>query len=138
MPVLTDILGSVDEILEIRQNIGAELKEVFFVERTWSGAEARDGTFSDVKTKMEPLPRVVEFFDDYRIREGGAIQQGDIMLKMVSKESFPQRSQIDCSSSDESVQKYYEVGGALYRVIMVREKHVTWDIQLRKTSDQGA
>ena len=58
------------------------------------------------------------------------------MLKMVSKQSYPLRSDVDCTSNSENVEKFYEVGGALYRVIMVREKHVVWEIQLRKDSKQ--
>lgn len=136
MSVVSDLLSNVDSILGIRDDIGAALKEVWLVTRAWRGSEPGDGTYVETKVRMLPSPRVVEYTDQARIREGGAVQQGDIMLKMISKQSFPEAADIDCSSGDASVEKFYEVGGSLYRVVSVTEKHVTWSVLLRKLTSQ--
>lgn len=136
MGIIDDLIPNMDEICGIRDDLGVALKEVWIVTRTWSGSAPGDGTKTDVRVRMLPSPRVVEFLDEYKLREGGAVKQGDIMLKMISKESFPTRESVDCSTSSKSVEKFYEVGGFLYRVIAVREKHVVWQVQLRRVSAQ--
>jgi hypothetical protein len=134
--IVDDLRSGINDILGLRDSLGVGLKKVYLVTRTWSGSELGEGTKTITKRQILPSPRVVEFMDQYKIKEGGAVQQGDLMLKMVSKQSYPLRSDVDCTSNSENVEKFYEVGGALYRVIMVREKHVVWEIQLRKDSKQ--
>lgn len=134
--VVSDLLGGVDDILGLRDDIGAALKEVHLVTRSWRGSEPGDGTYVESKVRMLPSPRVVEFTDSHKIREGGAVQQGDIMLKMISKNLYPKAADLDCSSGDAAVERFYEVGGSLYRVVTVTEKHVTWNVLLRKLTAQ--
>ena len=134
--IVDDLRSNVDSILGLRDSLGVGLKKVYLVTRTWSGSELGAGTKTITKTQMLPSPHVVEFMDSYKIKEGGAIQQGDIMLKMISKQSYPIRTDVDCTTTAQNIEKFYEVGGILYRVIMVKEKHVVWDIQLRRDSRQ--
>jgi hypothetical protein len=134
--IVDDLRSSVNDILGLRDSLGVGLKKVYLVTRTWSGSELGEGTKTVTKKQLLPSPRVVEFMDEFKIKDGGAVQQGDLLLKMISKQSYPLRSDIDCTTSSENVEKFYEVGGTLYRVIMVREKHVVWDVQLRRDSKQ--
>lgn len=137
MGVISDLIPSVDEILGIRDDLGVALKEVWMVTRTWSGSEIGVGTFTEVRVRMLPSPRVVEFSQDLRIKEGGSVRAGDIQLKMVSKESYSTEASVDCSSNTANVEKFYEVGGIVYRPISITEKHLTWTILLRRVSDQS-
>lgn len=134
--VVAGVLANVNSILGLRDSLGAALKDVYLVTRTWSGTELGDGTATDTKVKMVPSPRVVEFKHDTRIVEGGAIKQGDILLKMVSKQTYPTETMVDGKSDIDNVENLYEVGGVLYRVINVKEKHVTWSILLRRLSSK--
>ena len=134
MSVVEDLRASVNDILGLRDDIGAGLKPVSIVTRTWSGEEPGDGVPTDLEEPVVPSPYVVEYSDEYRIKEGGAVQQGDIMLRQISKQSYPTREFVDCSVIEKNVEKFYRVGNALYRVIMVKERHLTWNVQLRKVS----
>lgn len=140
MPVLTDVLGDVDDILGLRDDLGVELHKVYMVTRTWTGTEIGDGTFADVVVQMLPTPRVYEYGDNYKIREGGMVKMGDIKLKMVSKQSYPLRASIDGTVPTENVQKFYLIGGVYFSVVggSVEERHVTWNLLLRRSTDQRA
>lgn len=137
MTLISDLLPSVDSILGVRDDIGAALKPVSIVTRTWEGTEPGSGEAVDVAISMLPSPRIVELMNDYRVREGGAFQSGDIILKMVSKQSYANLAAVDCSTASANIEKFYSVGGILYRVIGVREKHLTWDVHLRRVTDQS-
>lgn len=135
--VVQGVLENVNDILGLRDSLGAGLKDVFLVTRTWSGTEIGDGTKTDAKVKMLPSPRVVEFKHDMRLVEGGFVKAGDVLLKMVSKQTYPTENLLDGTSADPKIEKLYEVGGVLYRVINVREKHVVWNVLLRRLSQQS-
>jgi hypothetical protein len=134
--IIDGLLPNINDILGVRDDIGAALKPVYLVTRTWQGAEPSDGTSVDVVEQVLPSPRIVELSDAYKIREGGAVQQGDIMLKAVSKQTYPDKSVLDGSVDEQNVEKFFKVGDVLYRVINVREKFFTYEIQLRRVSKQ--
>ncbi len=134
MGLIDDLIPNVDAILGIRDDLGVALKPVYLVTRTWTGSEVGDGTSTDVRTRMLPSPRVVEFKNDFKTREGGTVKAGDIMLKMVSKQTYTLVSELDCSSDSPSVEKFYELGTEKYRPIGFTEKHITWNVVLRRVS----
>ena len=127
---------SINKILSVRETVGATLKKVSIITRTWSGTGIGFGTLSDVAKEIKPDPYVVDFSHDIRLREGGAIKQGDRLVKSISKENFPLESELDGSSSADNIEKFYDIGGILYQVITVREKYLTWNVHVRRLSDQ--
>jgi hypothetical protein len=136
MGVISDLIPDINGILGVRDDLGAALKQVYLVTRTWTGAQIGAGSYTETRVQMLPSPRVVEFKNDLRIREGGAVKQGDVMLKMVSKETYAQ-ADLDFSNVSGAVEKFYELGGELYRPIGVTEKHVCWSVLLRRQSNQS-
>lgn len=128
---LKGLRQSINSVLSVRDKIGP-LKLVWVVTRRWSGANVGAGVFSDFKTQMLPTPGVVQFSQDIRVREGGAIEAGDILLTNVSKVNYPNKSDIDSSALDKNVERFYVVGEDLYNVINTKEKYLTWDVLLRK------
>lgn len=136
MSFLDDLRADLNPILSIRDDLGVALKPVYLVTRNWTGEEIGDGTYSDIAVRVAPSPRVVEFFNNFTIKEGGAVQQGDLLLKMISKESYPTQNRIDCTTELANQEKFYKVGVHLYRVIMVKEKQLVWEVQLRKVTKQ--
>jgi hypothetical protein len=136
MSLVSDLISGLDDLLGIRDDLGAALKNVYIVTRTWTGSEVQDGTYSDAHEQVLPSPRVVEFMNEFVIKEGGAVQQGDILLTGISKESYPTQGLIDCTSIAANQERFYKVGTHLYRVIMVKEKLLTWKVQLRKVTKQ--
>lgn len=134
--VVGSLKSSLDSILGIRDQIGATLMPVYLVTRTWSGTEIGDGVAVETKAQVLPSPRIVSMSDDSRVVEGGAVQLDDIMLKMISKNAYAAKSSIDGTSNDQKIEKFYEVDGLLYKVINVTEKHLYWNVQIRKLSNQ--
>lgn len=134
MSIVDDI--PTNDILGIRDDIGAALKPVYLVTRTWSGGEPGDGTKADVVVQILPTPRVVEFKHDIRILQGGLFQEGDVLLKGISKETFPTEDLVDGSTSAQNIEKFYRIGNTeLYRVKSVVEKFVTWNVLTERIND---
>lgn len=130
--LIADLLGSLDPILGIRDAIGAALKPVYIVTRAWSGSAIGDGSYTEVKTQMLPSPKIVDYSQSVKIQSGGFYEQGDIVLKYISKNAYPTKSDIDCSLSNIKKEKFYLVGTDYYRVISITEDYLTWSVQLRR------
>jgi len=136
MPGIIDsLLPAVDSILGVRDSAGAVIQPVFFVTRTWSGTQVGDGTAKDVEVQMLPSPGLKNFAQDIRLKEGGAVKAGDIILTNVSKNKFKEPD-LDGSSPALNVEKFFRVGAKIYQVINVAEKYVTWDVQIRELTNQ--
>lgn len=133
--LIDDLLGSVDDILGVRDSVGAVLHPVFMVTRTWTGTQPGEGTFADVSVQVLPSPGIKEFSHDVRLREGGFIKQGDIILRGVSRNLYAE-SDIDNSTAAKNIEKFYQLDNRLYTVIHVKENYLTWDVQIRKLSHQ--
>jgi hypothetical protein len=133
--VIDSLMPAIDSILGVRDSIGAVIQPVFLVTRTWSGSTIGEGVAHDAEAQMLPSPGLKDFSQDIRLREGGSVKQGDIILTNVSKNSYKE-ADLDGSSSKANVEKLYRVGAKLYQVINVAEKYVTWDVQLRQLSNQ--
>ena len=136
MGLIDDLLPITNDILGVRDAIGAVIHPVFFVARTWSGTTPGDGTPTDVKAQMVPSPSIVNLSHDLPALQGGVYQQGDLILKHVSKQSYSDEDVVSCKSSAGNVEKFYEVNGKLYQVINVKESYVTWEIHIRKLSHE--
>lgn len=133
MTLIEDLRQGIDSILSIRDEIGAVKKPVYLVTRTWSGSEPGDGTSSDLVEQILPSPNIKELFDDIRVREGGSIQQGDLRITGISRQSYT-RSDIDGTGATSKIEKFIKVGEVLYTVIHVEEKHFTMSAIVRRVS----
>lgn len=125
-----------DDILGIRQSIGAGLKKVYFVTRTWDGERVGAGNATDEEVEMDLVPYIVDLSLNYRALEAGVVKQGDILLKMVSKNKYPDRKQLESTNENAGIQHFFRVGDLLYLCVTVRERYLQWDIHLRPLSDQ--
>lgn len=133
--LLATILPSIDACLSVRDSAGVVFKKVYLLTRTWSGTQPGDGSATDKSVQMLPSPGVKDYSQDVRLREGGSVKAGDIVLKNVSKNSF-QLSQLDGTSTAGNIEQLFLVGDKVYNVINVTEKPVTWDVQLRELTNQ--
>lgn len=132
MSIVDDILENVDEYLGLRDELGAVKEPIYILTRTWE-AEKGNGSPVDTFAQILPTPWLVDFTHSLRLREGGTIKQGDILLKMISKATYDEESDIDCSSSDKKVEKWYWIKGRTYEVISVTQDYAWWNVQIRKT-----
>lgn len=136
------LLPVIDDILCAVESVGAFIKKVSLVTRTWytdadktTLATTVGGYATDVIVAMHPNPTMKDYSQDIRLREGGAVKQGDIILKNVSKNQYAEED-LDGSTSAPNIEKFYLVGAKLYQVINVTEELVTWRVQLREMSNQ--
>lgn len=125
-----------DAALSVRDCVGAALHPVQILTRTWSGERPGDGTAVESLLDIYPTPQIVDYGHDIRGTQGGFIRQGDIILRGISKNKFPLESAIDCSTTSRKIEKFYFIAERLYTVIHVKDKPVTWDVHLRKRSDE--
>ena len=135
MGIIDDLIPCMDDILGVRDDIGAiKNGPIYLLTRTWTGQKGR-GTFVDTQVQVLPSPHVVNFSHSLRLREGGMIKQGDIMLKHLSKQKYPTEDLLDCTTDNPStVEKFYYMDGNLYECISVLEDYVYWNVQIRKTN----
>lgn len=124
-----------DAILGVRDAIGADLKKVYVVTRTWSGGEVGEGNVQDAEMILVNTPRIVDLSLNFRAMEGGNVKQGDLLLKMVDKQRYP-RSVFQPDRLNPGEERFLRIGEMLYTVIAIRERYLQWDIQVRPLSDQ--
>ena len=134
---IPDLIDDIDCILGIREEIGAQLKDVCILSRQWSGERIGDGRAFDTEVELSPSPYIVDLSHDIRGSEAGFIKQGDLLIKQISKNKFPTEDCIDGTVKNDTQEIFYKVGDFLYTVISVKERHLTWDIQVRRHGPQG-
>lgn len=134
--LIQSLKKNINPILSVRDLLGAEKHKQYILTRTWSGTKPGDGNAVDTKLLINPSPRIVDFSHDKRVLEGGNFKRGDILLKMVSKQTFPNESQIDGSSDAKNIEKFYLINNRLYTVISVTEDYIWWNVQIRKHNNQ--
>lgn len=126
------LLGCIDKILDIRDEMGALLAETHFVLRTWSGERPGDGTFTDIVTRLEPQPAsIADLSHDIRLGQGGAYKQGDLLLKGISQNTYTEPDLLT-QTHKKNVEKFIKVGDHYYVTVNIKKNLVTWDVQIRK------
>ncbi len=134
--LIDSLLPNVDDLLGVRDSIGAVLRTVFILTRTWSGKKPGEGVATDTKVQLLPTPDLKDYSHNIRLQEGGSVRQGDIFVRGLSKHKYPKETDIDCSTHSHSVEKFYLIADRLYTVIIVKENYLTWDVQTRKYANQ--
>lgn len=134
--LLDGLKDCIDSVLSVRDCVGAVLHPVEILTRTWSGERPGDGDATEETIEISPSPQIVDFSHDVRITEGGAVKQGDIIIRGISKNAYPNESEINCAGVAPNIEKYYLINEKIYTVINVKENYLTWDVQLRKRSDE--
>lgn len=130
--LVDDIKAVVDDILGIRDEIGALKYPIYILTRTWPGQKGV-GTPVDVKEQILPSPNLVDLTLRYNSNPAGNVRQSDISLKMISKNKYTEKD-IDCSVSDPTKQeRWYYINGSLYEVVSVTEEYVYFNVLLKKT-----
>lgn len=125
------LIDNVDSILSLRDEIGAVKSPVFIVTRVWNETKGI-GQPTETRVQILPSPRIVELSHDMRLREGGFMKQGDVILKMISKESYKE-SDIDLSVPNDKTEKFYLIKNSLFEIISVVDKYVVFQVHIRRT-----
>jgi len=140
--IVSGLLKGIDGVLGARDAVGAIIDPVYLLTRTWysdSGfttpATQPEGFAKDsAPVQILPSPMMKEYSQDVRLREGGSIKAGDIILKGISQNKYTFEA-LD-TSDVENVEKFYLIGVKLYQIINVTKKYVTFDVQVRELTNQ--
>lgn len=130
--LIESLKESINPILEVRDFLGAEKHKTYLLTREWTGELVGEGIPSDSIEIFNPSPNLVDVTLNHRTREGGKVREGDLMLKMISKQTFPKRSLIDGTSTGDKQEKFYYINEELYQIIQVTEDHLWWNVTVRK------
>jgi hypothetical protein len=122
----------IDQVLGARDSIGAYVHTVCLVKRMWDGETIGDGKATDIKTPVRPTPGIREFAHNIMVQEGGAIQQGDILLTSISKNRFS-RDDLSVQDDNPTHEKFFLIDDREYRIVNVTEHLVTWNVLVRQT-----
>ena len=123
-------------IFEIRSNLGAALRSVYFVTRVWSGRTPGEGVATDSVQEILPVPGIKELRHDRRVKEGGTATEGDLVIYHISKKNYATEDLVNAKSDAKNIEKFYKIGTYLYRVTHVQERYLSWDIHVRRLTDQ--
>lgn len=143
MTLVSELISSLDSVLKIREDLGAEKHFVYILKRENPAPKELEGfgekgQIKDIlELKIFPSPRIMDYSHSLRLKEGGNIRQGDLVLKMISKNQY-KKEDIDLSlKSGESkeIQRYYYINKEIYNLISITEDHCWFNIQVRKVSD---
>jgi hypothetical protein len=128
----SSLLKCIDKILEIKEGVGADIEKVDLITRTWSGERVGDGSFIDLLERMKPLPCIADVSHDVRVTASSSVKQGDLLLKSISMNSYPDEKKLRTDTGIRNVEKFYKIGEHYYRTIHIKKNLVTWDVQVRK------
>lgn len=131
--IVEDVLSCTDDILGLRDDLGAIKHIVYILTRTWSGDELGSGIATDVIVQILPTPYLVNLDHNVRLVMAGKVKEGDIMLKHFSKQTYTEENMIDCSVGDKKTEKYYYVDQKLYNVVHIKSDYVYWNVHIRLT-----
>lgn len=127
------LLDSLDCVLSVREDMGAQLADSFLITRTWSGSRVGDGTFKDTSTPLSPAPEIVDLSHDLRVQMNGTYKSGDLILKSISQKKYSE-DDLRTDTGVKNVEKFIKVGPHFYRTVHVRQRLVTWDLHITKVS----
>ena len=130
--IVEDLIPEIDGILGLRDELGAIKNKVQIVVWKWP-QEKGQGSPAETIFDVRPTPYVVNYAHNTKIQEGGYWKQGDLLLKHISKGSYPLESDVDCTVSDDLTEKWYLIDGYKYEVVSVVDGYVYWNVQVRKT-----
>lgn len=125
--------GSLAKIIAIRDDIGANLAEVSFVTRTWTGHRVGDGTFTDEVTPFTSNPEIVDFSHDIRTQQNGTYASGDLILRTINRADYSEED-LRTDTGIANIEKFIKIDDHFYRTIHVRQRLLTWNVHVRRIS----
>lgn len=133
---ISDLIETVDDVLQIRDEIGVLRSKVYLITRTWTGSEPGDGTATESKSQVLPTPWVIEIGQDHRLIENGVVKSGDVIVKQISKKNYPYKTEFRSITESLNVERFWDIKDELYTVIHIKDQYATWQVHLRKLSKQ--
>ncbi len=133
MSLLDDVAKDVQGALETIESLDIYKSKVYLLTRTWKERKGR-GKPTDELTKVDPNPFISDYSHSLRLKEGGNIKQGDLIIKYLPKNLFPDENSVNLISNDEKIEKFYVLEKELYETVSIIKGYAYWNVQIRKTS----
>jgi hypothetical protein len=121
---------SLNSVLRVRDNLGLAKAEVKFLTRTWTGKRPGEGSVSDVIIPVIPSPSIIDYSHKLAIVQAGAIRQGDLILKHLSKDKFSREELLNQTKSP-AIESFWDVNGILYKGVSCTDHLFSWSLQIR-------
>ncbi len=134
MSILGDAAKSVSGAMKTIEDLEIFRHRVYILTRTWSGVRIGNGVKTDTTVEVSPVPYIKTYDLDIRLRVGGVIKAGDIIIKYMSKDDYPDLSFLETVTNIRNVQKFYKIDNKLYTAVGTSDGYAYWNIHLRKTN----
>ncbi|MCK5880848.1 MAG: hypothetical protein KAG18_03170 [Sinobacterium sp.] len=133
MSLIDDLKRSINPILAVRDNLGAHKHNTYLIHRKWTGESVGNGKPIDKKTLVAPSPNIVDLSNKQRNREGGRYEDGTFDLKMISKQTYPERESFIPDSDNEEI--FFLFNNQLCSIEYLKEDHLWWNVRVIKRND---
>lgn len=131
------LLDGIECALEARDDVGAIKAKVYMVTRIWTGSNVGEGEYSDSTEQMLPSPGIQEYSHDLRVKPGGTVQAGDILLKSISRRKYTREQlELQIPGNQQYMEKFYKVCGKIYEAVSVKMNYATYDVLIRLIQGQ--
>jgi len=137
--LIDSLLPGLNNVLGVRDTIGAKVREVYKLTRTWAGRSIGEGDYTDQIVQVLPSPYLVDYSHSIMLQAGGSMRSGDIIIKNISKAAYPSESDVDgrVDQTTLNVEHFYFINNLHYTVIHVKDNYLVWDVHVRKVTDEG-
>ncbi len=134
MSILDDAKKATSEAMFEIENLELFRHKVYMLTRTWSGGRIGSGDKEDVQVVISPTPYMRDYSHSVRLQENGVIKAGDVIIKYIPIENYPDESELETKTNIKNVQKFYVINNRIYTVVSIVEGYVYWNVHLRKTN----
>ena len=131
--LIESVRENIDSVLKIRDDLGAIKAEVFFKTRSWDGGRLGLGVATETITQILPSPSITRFEHRYSMKEIGRSKDGDLLLKAISINKYPNEADVLCRTNSKNIEKFYFIDGELYSPVSVEKKYFYWNVVVRKS-----
>ena len=133
MKLFSDL--DIDSILQVREDLGVQIYDSYFLTRTWTGSRRSRDNVVDTIEKISPAPRIQDFSQRLDLVEGGVVQQGDIILKQISVKKYPSQAFIERKNEEnftlrdngKEIELFYYVNNVVYTLVGITRKLLWWN-----------
>ena len=122
----------VDCALEALDSMGLNIAEVGLIKRVWPEDKIGRGTPVDTLELFTPTPRIEQIRQSHNNKQAGQERRGDVFVKFLSKNKYPEVSSIDATSTVKNEEIYYYVDGELFEVVEVTENLTHWNVLISR------
>ena len=113
----------VADALGILDDIGIKKSNVYWYQKD----EGEEPFYSQVL----PTPIIQDYSHNIRLLEGGAVQQGDLILTNIPKSIYNEES-LETATEEGTREKYWVINGLAYTTVRIVRNYLSFNVQIRR------